>query len=83
MEMLFLTAQPSLLWPDGIRECSEAVKTNIRKKRRRGEEEMGMGGGKRMEGQRKRERQEWKVVSFLHLLSTERSKRKQLLKKHT
>ena len=35
MEMLFLTVPPSLLWPDGIRERSEAVKANTSKKRKR------------------------------------------------
>lgn len=51
MEMLFLTAPPSLLWPDGIRERSEAVKANTSKKRKRkrGDQEdrgegLGVGG---------------------------------------
>lgn len=36
MEMLFLTAPPSLLWPDGIRVRSEAVKANTSKKANQG-----------------------------------------------
>lgn len=36
MEMLFLTALPSLLWPDGIRERPEAVKANTSKKEKEG-----------------------------------------------
>lgn len=43
MEMLFLTASPSLLWPDGIRECSEAVKANTSKKKKK--ENVEGGGG--------------------------------------
>lgn len=43
MEMLFLTASPSLLRPDGIRECSEAVKANTSKK----EKKKKVGGANR------------------------------------
>lgn len=35
MEMLFLTALLSLLWPDGIRKSLEAVKANTSKKKNR------------------------------------------------
>lgn len=51
MEMLFLTAQPSLLWPDGIRARSEAVKANTSKKGMR-----GMGG--------ERKRKNWGLLHF-------------------
>ena len=53
MEMLSLAAPPSLLWPDGIRERSEAVKANTsktrgrerrREGRREGRQEREMGG---------------------------------------
>lgn len=52
MEMLFLTASPSLLRPDGIRECSEAVKANTSKKGKK------KGGGGQTEGS-KQEEQSW------------------------
>lgn len=54
MEMLFLTAPPSLLWPDGIRERSEAVKANTSKRERRGKgRNEGGGQRRRNEGEKK------------------------------
>ena len=57
MEMIFLTAPPSLLWPDGIRERSEAVKANTSKRRKRegrrvqeGSWQDGPGRGERRSG---------------------------------
>lgn len=58
MEMIFLIAPPSLLWPDGIRERSEAVKANTSKRRKREGGECKRGVGRMGRGEEKNEVEE-------------------------
>lgn len=64
MEIIFLTAPPSLLWPDGIRERSEAVKTNTSKKKGGQEEEEEEKEEEEKQTERNKQEEESLILAF-------------------